>query len=159
MNDTGLLYPGRARSDDRTSGERGKLESSFLPNRRLAVRLSATVKTCTTMRGWTRELGGASRMRTLKYAFASFGLTTALERTMSRYRCRKRRPGSTSLCAKVLVSSEEPDWSCLDTWMPITRVPSCAASNPDTSVSVMMQASGSFETRLRTCHSIRVRLK
>lgn len=83
MNDTGLVFPGRARRDDRTSRERAKLESSFLPNRRLAVRLSATVKTCTTMRGRTRELGGASRMRTLKYAFASFGSTTALEITMS----------------------------------------------------------------------------
>ena len=37
--------------------------------------------------------GGAARIRTLKYAFASFGSTTALERTMSRYRCNKRRPG------------------------------------------------------------------
>src|SRR5215469_18982895 len=92
MNDTGLLYPGRARSDDRTSGERAKLESSFLPNRRL-VRLSATARTCTTTRGLTRELGGAARIRTLKYAFASFGSTMALERTMSKYRCSKRRPG------------------------------------------------------------------
>src|SRR5215467_16372085 len=54
MNDTGLLFLGRARSDDRTSDERAKLESSFLPNKRLAVRLSATARTCTTTRGLTR---------------------------------------------------------------------------------------------------------
>src|SRR5215469_16652786 len=93
MNDTGLLCPGRARSDDRLSGERAKIESSFLPNKRLVARLSATARTCTTMRGRSRVLGGAARIRTLKYAFASFGSTMALERTMSRYRCSRRRPG------------------------------------------------------------------
>src|SRR5215831_1480581 len=65
MNVTGLLLPGWSRSEDRTSGERAKLEFSFLPNKRLAVRLSATARTCTTMRGRTRELGGAARIRTL----------------------------------------------------------------------------------------------
>jgi hypothetical protein len=70
MNNTGLLYPGRARSDDRSSGERAKLESSFLSNKRLAARLSATARTRTTMRGQTEELGGAARIRTLKYEFS-----------------------------------------------------------------------------------------
>ena len=93
MNDTGLAFPGRARRDDRTSGGRAKLESSFLPDRRLAVRLNATARIYRTMRGRTRELGGAARLRTLKYVFASFGSTTALERTMSRYRCSKPRLG------------------------------------------------------------------
>jgi hypothetical protein len=93
MNDTGLLFPGLARSDNKTSGGRAKIGSPFLPNRRLAVRLSAIARTCTTMRGRTRELGGAARIRTLKYAFASVGSTTALERIMSRYLCTKCRPG------------------------------------------------------------------
>src|SRR5215469_859587 len=88
-----LLLCGPPAAGPPAAGERAKLESSFLPNRRLAVRLSPTARTCTTMRGLTRELGGAARIRTLKYAFASFGSTAAFERTMSRYRCSKRRPG------------------------------------------------------------------
>jgi len=93
MNDTDVLLIGLARSDDRASDERAKSDSSFLPNRRIAVRLSATAMTCTTMRGRTKELGGAARIRTLKYALASFGSTTALERIISRYLRSKRRPG------------------------------------------------------------------
>src|SRR5215469_14544811 len=66
MNDTGILVAGRSRSEERTSGERAKLES-FLPNKLLATRLVAAAKTRETMRGRTSELGGVASMWTLKY--------------------------------------------------------------------------------------------
>lgn len=84
MNDTGLLLPGLTRSEDRISGDRAKSESSFLPNRRLVVRLVAAAKIRETMRGRTSELGGDASIWTLKYAMAISGPIMALKRTRSR---------------------------------------------------------------------------
>lgn len=84
MNDTGLLLAGLARSEDRTSDERAKSESSFLANRRLAARLVAAAKIRETMRGRTSELSGVASMWTLKYAMAISGSMIALKRTRSR---------------------------------------------------------------------------
>jgi hypothetical protein len=78
MDDIGLLLPGWAWSDDRTSGERAKRESSSRPNKCLAARLSATTRTCATICGCTRERGDLASVRTLKYAWAISASKTAL---------------------------------------------------------------------------------
>jgi hypothetical protein len=70
MNDTGILVAGRSRSEERTLGERAKLES-FFPKRLLAVRLVAAAKTRETMRGRTSEPGGVASM--WMYAMAISG--------------------------------------------------------------------------------------
>src|SRR5215831_3345719 len=84
MNDTGILVAGRSRSEDRTLGERAKPGFSFLPNRRLRTRLVAATKIRAIMRGLSIVFGGVASIRTLKYAWATSGSTTALKRTRSR---------------------------------------------------------------------------
>lgn len=94
LNDTGLLLlPARERSMESASCERPKPASSWPQNRRLTARLNATFRTCTTMRGRTKERGGVASTRTLKYAWAISGSTMALKRTRSKYLCSKRKTG------------------------------------------------------------------
>src|SRR5215467_9901744 len=57
-----ILVAGRSRSEDRTSDERAKTESSFLLTRRLTARLVAATKIRETMRGRTSELGVVASM-------------------------------------------------------------------------------------------------